>query len=189
MDIKIPETYSSLFRDINGVVKYPNIILRTLSNNVSSEDNVDAIISKMEEILKKANGIGLAAPQIGINKRIILINLGKKHIVINPVILEKNGTYISDEGCLSIPGLWGKVNRHKNVILGGMSPSGKEITINLENMSAVVAQHEIDHLNGILFFDNETAISNSFYWQKDRDSEPLDIEYLDTQQFPQSAEM
>lgn len=188
MDIKIPETYSSLFDDINGIVKYPDIILRTSSKNVSGDDNIDAIISKMDDALNKTSGIGLAAPQIGVNQRIIFINTAEKHIVINPVILEKSGQYVSHEGCLSIPGLWGKVIRYKNVVLGGLSPSGKEIIVTFENLEAAVAQHEIDHLNGVLFFDNEKAIPDSFYWQKDIIGRSMNVEYITHEQFPQNEE-
>lgn len=161
-EILIPDLYVPLFQDNRDVIKYPDTILRTQSLLVENLDDAQSVISKMSSILSNTTGVGLAAPQIGENKRIIIIKHEKRHVIINPVIEESSGFTVADEGCLSIPGLWGKVIRCEKVVLRGLSQHGKELVLHLSGMGAIVAQHEIDHLNGVLFFDK--ALKESLYW-------------------------
>jgi len=162
MDIKIPELYAPMFHNKNGVTKYPNDVLRTVATTIESNENVSKIITKMSDALRITKGVGLAANQIGISKRIIMVRQNQRYALLNPVIVEASGTYIAEEGCLSIPGLWGKVSRHQTVTVKGISPHGKEVVLTLTDMDAVIPQHEIDHLDGIMFFDK--AIQDSLHW-------------------------
>jgi len=162
MNIKIPDLYTSMFHNKNGIVKYPNDVLRQKANLVESLDDAKKVISKMSPILRDTQGVGLAAPQIGVSKRIIVVRHEQRYALVNPFIEEYSGSYLADEGCLSVPGLWGKVLRHEKIVLRGTSPHGKDVVLKLDGMGAVVPQHEIDHLDGVMFFDK--ALKDSLYW-------------------------
>jgi peptide deformylase len=110
--------------------------------------------------MKHYRGIGLAAPQVRVGLRVFAINTEKKSLVVfNPTITEISGSYLSDEGCLSIPGVSGTVRRHRSLRLRGFGPTGLRIDVKLEKLMAAVAQHEFDHLDGVLFVDK--AINGS----------------------------
>lgn len=114
------------------------------------------LIKDMWETMIKNKGIGLAAPQVGINERIILVTLDSKKILpmINPRILElSDKTAVSEEGCLSLPGEWGDVRRSKEITVEFMMPKGQKIVMKFENLEAREIQHEVDHLDGVLFTD------------------------------------
>src|SRR5690606_24153878 len=107
---------------------------------------------------------GLAAPQIGILKRMIVVDTREEDgpgliELINPEIVEKSGTQLGPEGCLSIPGIQGDVKRFKKVVVKGWDRNGNDVQITAEDFLARALQHEIDHLNGILFTD----IADSIY--------------------------
>ena len=113
------------------------------------------LIEDMIETMNKSEGVGLAAPQVGIFKRIIVIDVGQGPIVaINPEIIEKKGHYIDIEGCLSIPGKQGEVERPEWVKVKALNEKGEEVIYCGEGLLARAFCHEIDHLNGILFVDN-----------------------------------
>lgn len=121
-------------------------------------DNIDkrllTLIEDMKETMYKADGVGLAAPQIGILKRMAVIDIGEGPIVIiNPEIIETKGSYIDIEGCLSIPGRQGTVERPEKVKVKALNERGEEIIIEGEGLLARAFCHEIDHLDGILFVD------------------------------------
>jgi peptide deformylase len=104
------------------------------------------------------NGVGLAAPQVGILKRIVVIDIGEGPLfLINPEIIHKEGSYIDEEGCLSIPGEVGKVERPYKVKVKALNREGKEIVIEGKELLARALCHEIDHLDGILFVDKMIA--------------------------------
>lgn len=109
----------------------------------------------MLRVMKKANGIGLAAPQLGVLKRIITIAPhGMRPLaLVNPKITEREGSTIAQEGCLSIPGLYGDVERNLKIVVEGFDRRGKAIAFEMEGMPARVVQHEVDHLEGVLFID------------------------------------
>ena len=125
------------------------------------EINVDLqpFIEDMFETMYKAQGIGLAAPQVGVSKRIVVIDIEKHHpeypriALINPVITLTVGEELDEEGCLSLPGVRGMVRRSAIVKVEGLLPNGNKIEFDASNLMARVLQHEIDHLNGILFTD------------------------------------
>lgn len=130
-------------------------VLRKKARVVDTIDNkILMLLDDMAETMYHAEGVGLAAPQIGILKRIIIIDIGDGLIeLINPEILHMEGQICDDEGCLSLPGISGKVNRPKKVKVKGLNRRGEEITIVGEDLLARAICHEVDHLNGILFTD------------------------------------
>lgn len=131
-------------------------ILRKISKPVKSiNESLIVLIKDMEETLDLNNGIGIAAPQVGILKRVIIAfdNSDNKIAIINPEILESSGTQESSEGCLSVRNVHGIVVRPAFVKVKGLNINGEEIIINGEKRMANVLSHEIDHLDGILFTD------------------------------------
>lgn len=130
-------------------------ILRKKSRSIEKiDDRIKTLAQDMFDTMYDADGVGLAAPQIGILKRIIVIDIGENPIaLINPVIIEAEGEQIDQEGCLSIPGASGDVKRPNRVKIEGFDLDGKEKTIESEGLLARAFCHEIDHLDGILFTD------------------------------------
>lgn len=132
-------------------------VLRKISRPVEViDEKIDVLIEDMIETMYSADGVGLAAPQVGILKRVIVIDIydetGVK-VLINPEILEVKGEQIEVEGCLSVPGKSGMVKRPEYVKAKGLNELGEEVVIEGEGLLAVALCHEIDHLNGILFID------------------------------------
>ncbi len=112
------------------------------------------LIRDMLETMYKADGIGLAAPQVGVSERIIVIDVGEGPLaIVNPVIIKAAGEAIDVEGCLSVPGEKGYVKRALRVVVEGMDQDEKPVHYEAENLFARCLQHEIDHLDGILFID------------------------------------
>ena len=112
------------------------------------------LLANMQETLRAAPGIGLAAPQVGELLRIIIADIGEGlHAIINPKIVKKSGKQMFIEGCLSLPGIEGPVERASNITVKGINLSGKQIQVEAEGLLATVFQHEIDHLDGKLFVD------------------------------------
>ncbi|MEA2088580.1 MAG: peptide deformylase [Patescibacteria group bacterium] len=141
---------------ILNIKKYPDSILRKEAKEVEKvDDNIKNLILDMTETMQKYNGAGLAAPQVGVSKRIIIANDGNEDLaIINPKIVKKSWRKQKDkEGCLSLPGLEVEINRSKKIIASGISYSGKKIRIEAKDLMARILQHEIDHLNGILIID------------------------------------
>ncbi len=134
-----------------------NPVLRKKSDMVHNiTKKTVKLIKDMWETMIKNKGIGLAAPQVGINERIILVTLDSKKILpmINPRILElSDETAVSEEGCLSLPGEWGDVRRSKEITVEFMMPKGQKIVMKFKNLEAREIQHEVDHLDGVLFTD------------------------------------
>ncbi|MCT4621380.1 MAG: peptide deformylase [Marinisporobacter sp.] len=140
---------------IRNVVKDGDPVLRKKSRVVEKfDERIKTLIDDMVETMYAADGVGLAAPQVGILKRIIVIDTGEGLIeMINPEILETKGEQIDPEGCLSVPGATGDVKRPKWVRVRGLNRDGKEIEIEGKDLLARAFCHEIDHLEGILFTD------------------------------------
>ncbi len=115
---------------------------------------IEKLLKNMADTLYDAKGYGLAAPQIGVSKRVIIIDIGEGLLeLINPVILEKQGRQVDVEGCLSIPGVSGEVARAYQVRVQGLNRQGEMQDIRGEGLLARALQHEIDHLEGVLFVD------------------------------------
>mgnify|MGYP000108512550 CR=1 FL=1 len=134
---------------------YEDEILRKKSKTVEKFDKrLHDLLDDMRETMYEANGIGLAAPQVGILKRAIVVDTGDGAIeLVNPQIEYFEGSQIDIEGCLSVPNVWGEVERPKKVIVRGQNRHGEEIKIKAEDLLARALCHEIDHLDGILFID------------------------------------
>ena len=118
-------------------------------------DKIDATIAKlaadMIEVMHKAPGVGLAANQVGISKRMFVYDIGSgAKVVINPVINETDGEWTYEEGCLSVPGLYWPIVRPRRVHLEGLDLDGNPVSVDAEDLEARVFQHEIDHLDGVL---------------------------------------
>ena len=117
-------------------------------------------LKDMEETMYAADGVGLAAPQVGILQRMFVVDVGDGPLhLINPVIVSAEGSDIDREGCLSFPGLYGYVERAARVRLHALDPKGKSVRIEAEGLLARALQHELDHLDGILFIDKATGLA------------------------------
>ncbi len=122
-------------------------------------DELRALIDDMFETMYAANGIGLAAPQIGRNERITVIDVdGKQLVLVNPEIVLAEGKEREEEGCLSIPDIYGDVDRAKRVVVRALGRDGKPFEIDAEDLLARCMQHEIDHLHGRLFIDHLSLV-------------------------------
>ncbi|NMA83849.1 MAG: peptide deformylase [Epulopiscium sp.] len=132
-------------------------ILRKRSKEVTEiTPKILTLIEDMIETMHDADGVGLAAPQVGILRRIIVVDIGDENgpiALINPRLIKSKGEQIGSEGCLSIPGVLGEVNRPQSVVVVGLNPAGEEVQIESEDLLARVFCHEIDHLDGVLFTD------------------------------------
>jgi peptide deformylase len=146
---------------IHEVIKYPDPVLTKAGETVTLFDADTAqLVEEMFDSMYAAQGIGLAAPQIGISKRITVIDVSFKErpedklALINPVILDKNGKQVEEEGCLSLPEIREKVTRAAWVKVRAQNVKGETFEVEGEELLARALQHEIDHLNGILFIDH-----------------------------------
>ncbi len=142
------------------IVRYPDPVLREKAKEVTKiTPNLKRMVQNMAETMYEAGGIGLAAPQIGISKRVIVIDLGEGlTTLINPEILEASGKERGKEGCLSFPGIWGEVDRALSVKVRGFDLKGEEVYISAQGFLARALQHEIDHLDGIVFTDRAVKV-------------------------------
>ncbi len=115
---------------------------------------IKVLLDDMLDTMYEAEGVGLAAPQVGILKRIVVINIGEGPLkLINPEIFDMEGSVIDIEGCLSVPGEQGSVERPEKLKIKALDADGKEMIIEAEGLLARAACHEVDHLNGVLFID------------------------------------
>lgn len=130
-------------------------LLRKKSRKVEKiDERILTLIEDMVETMYEADGVGLAAPQVGILKRVVVIDVGEGILkLINPEIIEKEGAYTDIEGCLSVPGIQKKVERPYKVKVRALNEEGEEIIVQGEELLARALCHEIDHLEGILFID------------------------------------
>lgn len=138
----------------------PDPVLRQRAKRVKSIDkSIKKLIGDMTETLHTANGAGLAGPQVGIPLRVIVLCIPEKEsklecAIINPEIVRRKGERIVKEGCLSIPGYIGEIKRSEQVRVKGLDTTGKEIKLKGEGLLAQALEHEIDHLNGVLYVDH-----------------------------------
>ena len=131
-------------------------VLRKVCKPVTQmTDRLATLIDDMFDTMYEANGVGLAAPQVGVLRRIVVIDIGEGEplVLINPEIVESDGEQIGAEGCLSLPGLQGEVARPQHVICKALDRDMKEITVEGEDLLARAICHELDHLDGILYKD------------------------------------
>ena len=156
------------------ILTIPDPVLRKVSDPVSSVNSeVKNLMDDMLETMYAAPGIGLAAVQIGILKRVIVIDLSKENekkeplFIVNPKIISKSKELISyEEGCLSIPNQFAEVKRPNTCKINFLDYEGKEKEINADGLLATCIQHEIDHLNGILFIDHLSKLKKDLIIKK-----------------------
>lgn len=145
------------------ILTYPHPVLLSKSQPVDKIDQeIRDILDEMTDVMQFSNGVGLAAPQIGISKRLITVLLnGKLYQVINPQITWQKGSQKNIEGCLSLPNQSYEVKRSEEIIVEGISPDKKEVSLLINGLLACVFQHEIDHLDGILINASGTYVSSN----------------------------
>ena len=141
---------------IKSIIKFPNPILRQKSKEVKDiTQDVKELIEDMVETMKESQGVGLAAPQVGVLKRIIIVKTQEgPQAFVNPKIIKKSKEKeTEEEGCLSLLGIRLDIKRAKEVEVEALDKEGREIKIKVQDLTARIIQHEIDHLDGILFID------------------------------------
>lgn len=160
---------------IRKILTYPHQELKKKSAPVAIiNDNVRELARDMAETMYDAPGIGLAAPQIGIHQRIIVIDTTGRDepnnliTAINPQIIHAEGEAFEEEGCLSVPGYAANVRRHAHVIVKALDLEGNEQIWRAEDLLAIAFQHEIDHLDGILFTDHLSPLKRDLFQRKMR---------------------
>ena len=126
-----------------------------------------SLLDDMKETMYKSDGVGLAAPQIGVLKRVTVIDVSKERDqlmeFINPEILGVFGKTTSEEGCLSIPGFRDSIKRSRKVLVKAQDRTGKEFTVEADELLAICLQHEIDHLDGVLFIDHLSRLKLQYF--------------------------
>ncbi len=143
---------------ILDVLCYPDPLLQRIAEPVKIIDNkIKKLVDDMAETMYAAPGIGLAATQVGELKRVMVIDVTEEknqlRVFINPEIIRKEGAAINEEGCLSVPGFYDKVERAETVMVTALDRDGQRFTINASGLLAVCIQHEIDHLDGHVFVE------------------------------------
>ncbi|MEC4090356.1 peptide deformylase [Pseudoalteromonas rubra] len=141
-----------------AVLSFPDERLRTVAKPVAEvNDEIRQIVADMLETMYEENGIGLAATQVDIHQRIVVIDVSEERdeprVLINPEIIAKDGSTISEEGCLSVPYSYAKVDRAETVTVKALNEHGENYEFDADGLLAVCVQHELDHLQGKLFID------------------------------------
>ncbi len=160
---------------IRKILTFPDPELKRKSQPVAViNDKVIELVRDMAETMYDAPGVGLAAPQIGVHQRIVVIDVTGKDeppqliVAINPVIIHADGESYEEEGCLSIPKYAANVRRHERVVVKALNLEGEEITYKADGLLAIAFQHEIDHLDGILFIDHISPLKREIFRRKYR---------------------
>jgi len=148
------------------ILKFPDERLRTKAKPVDVvTDETRQLVDDMFETMYEAPGIGLAATQVNVHQRIVVIDISKEKdqplCLINPVILAKDGIEHHEEGCLSVPGVYESVERADHIKVEALNKEGEKIKFDADELLAVCIQHEIDHLNGKLFVDYLSAMKRN----------------------------
>jgi len=150
--------------------KYPEKILKQKTAPVLTIDGkTQMLIDDMVETMRSVCGVGLAANQVGISQKLCIIDLSLREnkapliVLINPVIVEREGIVEADEGCLSVPGYLTSIKRAEKVYVRGVNREGKNVGIEAEGLLARAIQHELDHLDGLLFIDRMSPIKREFF--------------------------
>jgi peptide deformylase len=150
---------------VRPIVLYPDPVLRRPARPVERfDEELERLVSDLAETMYAAPGVGLAAPQIGVELREAVVDPSpgpsdsKLHVLVNPEIVAAEGRQSGDEGCLSIPGLTDRVDRPESIRIAGFTPAGEPIELRAAGFLARACCHEIDHLDGILFVDRLTGL-------------------------------
>jgi peptide deformylase len=160
---------------VRTILSYPDPELKKKSAPVKViNEKIRELVRDMADTMYDAPGVGLAAPQIGIHERVIVIDVAAKDeppdliVAINPVIVHADGESYEEEGCLSVPKYAANVRRHARVVVEGLGPDGEETTWRADGLLAIAFQHEIDHLDGILFIDHMSQLKRDIFRRKYR---------------------
>jgi peptide deformylase len=164
---------------LREIRKYPDEVLKRKAETVENiDDELLRLIDDMVETMYAAPGIGLAAPQVGVSKRLIVVDVKAAYgdeaeliVLVNPEIVQAEGCVKSEEGCLSLPGFTVSIDRSETVTVKGLDREGKEISIPAEGLLAMALQHEIDHLEGTLLLDRASFLKREFYKKQLKKSE------------------
>lgn len=155
------------------ILKYPHPALKKRCKEVDRIDGeVKKLIEDMTETMYQANGVGLAACQVGVPRRIIVVDVSpidsqqSFFAMINPEVITEEGEIDHEEGCLSVPDCFEKLRRREKIRVRGISPEGKEMEVAGEGILAIALQHEIDHINGILILDRISRLKREIYRDK-----------------------
>jgi peptide deformylase len=157
-----------------SICKLPDPVLRREAKEIADiNGNLQRLVDDMAETMYAAPGLGLAANQVGELKRLIVFDVANKEggqrrlqVVLNPCIVDAEGEITHEEGCLSVADFAAEVRRHAKVLVKGRDREGKPIEITGEGLLAVVLQHEIDHLNGVLFIDHISRLKRGLYLRR-----------------------
>lgn len=157
------------------IVHYPDPILLAIGKPVGADEfgpELEATVNDMFETMEKANGVGLAAPQVGISKRLFVMDTpnddgtNERHVLINPEIISVEGEQTGDEGCLSFPGLYQVVKREMRVIARARDINGDEFELDVADLAARCILHETDHCDGIVFLDRMSPLKRQLAKRK-----------------------
>ena len=154
---------------VRAVRLYGDPVLRQRAAEVTEFDGtLNALLEEMRETMKAYNGVGLAANQVGVLQRVAVVDVPReegpreRYVLINPVIESRSGTIKGEEGCLSIPGIWEDVRRAGHVEVEGLDEQGRAVSVAAEGFLARALQHEVDHLDGVLFVDRLSPLKRQF---------------------------
>jgi len=155
------------------IVTYPDPVLKKKAELVENIDgDIQKLIDAMSTLMYQSSGIGLAANQVGVEKRVIIFDIHYKEkvkdltVVINPKIIFAEDKIEFEEGCLSVPDFQGKIARKKYIQVQGLDRDGKPINIEAEDLTAICIQHEIDHIDGTLILDHVSYLKRNIYKRK-----------------------
>lgn len=159
------------------IFHYPDPVLLTVGRPLGEEEfdsDLRSVVDNMFETMEDAGGVGLAAPQVGISKRLFVMDVPEdegerqRHVLINPEIIHVEGEQVGDEGCLSFPGLFQVVKRQMRVIARAMDLDGKEFELDVNDLAARCILHETDHCDGIVFLDRMSSLKRELAKRKIR---------------------
>ncbi|MEC9441781.1 MAG: peptide deformylase [Myxococcota bacterium] len=174
---------------LRDIILYPHDVLSTKAAPVGEvDDALRQLVDDMIETMYDAPGIGLAAPQIGILQRLTVIDISseenpdKLYTFINPQIVHAEGRIVWEEGCLSIPGAYEKVERSNKIVVQALDRDGEEFELEADGLLAVAIQHEIDHLDGVVFLDHLSSLKRRMALKKyKKNLEAMEKERLEKQ--------
>ncbi|APG24612.1 MAG: peptide deformylase [Syntrophotalea acetylenica] len=151
---------------------YPDPVLKQTSAPIQSiTEEIRTLVADMADTMYAAPGVGLAAPQVGINKNLIIIDCSPQEekdliVAINPEIIARDGESFEEEGCLSVPGYYARIERSARVKVRYLDLAGQEVVREASGLLAIAFQHEIDHLHGLLFVDHLSSLKKGMFRKK-----------------------
>jgi peptide deformylase len=160
---------------IRQILTFPDPELKKKAASVMViNEKTRELVREMAETMYAAPGVGLAAPQIGVHQRVVVIDVSARDeapeliVAINPVIIHADGESYEEEGCLSVPKYAANVRRHARVVVKALNLEGEEVTCKADGLLAIAFQHEIDHLDGILFIDHLSPLKREMFRKRYR---------------------